>query len=266
MKSCVRVAAGLTILASTIAALAFAGPTHASTGGTTAKPKPAGTLSGLRLCGLEQFDERASECRRDGRAAALVSSGLGCSATLRARRATRVVATLTYQGAVEGRLTIRVPRSGLFSVFVTLRFPTTLLPAGSYGCRFQIGRRGVAGSARSAGPADPVVGAAVCDTTAASEPGQSGCETDASAVPLTGDSITCSAVFAGRQGRLGAIELVNKSDGAETVVGRVELPLPLPLTELYLTYSPPGGPAPGTYACRYLVDGQVIAEKPFTIA
>jgi hypothetical protein len=268
-------AAVLLVLAGTIAALALAAPSHAASGGATthgwtafasAKPRPAGTLSGLRMCMLEQFDQSTSECRVDSRAVPLLSTGMGCSATLRARKATLVTASMTYQGVAEAKLNIRVPRRGLYSLYLTLYTPTTLLPAGSYGCRFQLGRRAVAGRIRSGGPANPVVGTAVCNTSDTSAPGASGCNADASVVPLTGDSITCSALFANQKGREATIEVVQTVEGQATVLQRIGGMVPLPLVELYLAYSPPGGPAPGTYSCRYIVDGQVAAEKPFTIA
>ena len=271
-----RVAAAvLLVIAGTFAALALAAPTYAAAGGATthgwtafasAKPRPAGTLSALRLCKLEQFDQSLKECRVDNRAVPLLSTGMGCSTTLLARRATRVTASMTYQGVVEAKLDIRVPRRGLYSLYLTLYTPTTMLPAGSYGCRFQLGRRAVAGRIRSGGPADPVVGTAVCNTSDTSAPGSSGCNADASVAPLTGDSITCSALFANQKGREAAIELVQTVDGQPIVLQRIAGTIPLPLVELYLAYSPPGGPVPGTYSCRYIVDGQVAAEKPFTIA
>ena len=173
---------------------------------------------------------------------------------------------MAYQGIVEAKLQIRIPRRGLYALYLTVHTPTTMLPAGSYGCRFQLGSGAVAGHISSAGPADAVVGTAVCNTTNTPAPGRSGCNADGSVAPLTGDSVTCSAIFANQRGREAAIELVQTTEGQTTVIRRNAGTLPLPLVEIYLAYSPPGGPAPGTYSCRYLLDGQVAAEKPFTIA
>jgi hypothetical protein len=262
-------------LAAVVAALAFPGTGAAAiTGGAAvltpagitnagAKPKPAGTLSGMRLCSISSFDQTARTCRQDERAVPLLSTGVGCSAQLRARRATRLIATMTYNGVVQGRLNLRVPGRGRFSLWVTFDLSSTQLPAGAFGCRFQVGTKAVAGTLQSAGPAGPIVSPSVCLSANVVGAGR-GCRADASAAPLAaGQPATCSAVFAGQAGHPVAIELVNTTTGQPVVVGRAGGSLPYPIVDAFASL---GALTAGSYSCRFLLDEQVVAEKAFTVA
>lgn len=262
-------------LAAVVAALVFPGsgagaiatgaarlaPAAVTTAG--AKPKPAGTLSGMRLCAIGSFDQQGRVCRQDERAVPLLSTGVACSVQLRARRAARLVATMTYNGAVQGRLNVRVPAPGRYSVWVSFDLASTQLPAGAFGCRFQLGSKAASGTVRSTGPAGPIVSPSVCLSANVVAAGR-GCRADESAAPLqAGQPATCSAVFAGQGGHQAAIELVNTTSGQPVVLGRAGGSLPFPIVDAFASL---GALTAGSYACRFLLDDQVVAEKPFTIA
>ena len=217
------------------------------------------------MCRIESFNQRTKSCRRNERRQPLLSTGLACSATLRARAGARFRGTLLYAGSVEATINLRVPATGEYFIYIVVRFPISQLPAGTYGCRFQTGRRALAGSVRSAGPPGPLVGTAVCPTSTIAMPGMAGCDRDYAATPLPAGPLTCSTLIAARKGHQAAVELVSTTTPEQpTVLSRFEGTVPLPLTEAFLNYSAPV--QPGTYACRFYLDGQLVAEKPFSVA
>jgi hypothetical protein len=259
-------------LAAVVAALAFPGTgaaaVHAgaarlaSAAITSGAAKPAADFGGIRLCSIGSFDQSAHVCRQDERAVPLLSTGVGCSVQMRARRPGRLIATMTYNGAVEGRLNLRIPRSGRYSLWLTLDLTSTQLPAGAFGCRFQVGSKAASGTVRSSGPAGPIVNPSVC-LSANVVGANRGCRADESTAPLAaGQPATCSAVFAGQAGHQAAVELVNMTSGQPVVVGRVGGALPIPIVDAFASL---GALAAGSYSCRFLLDEHLVAEKAFTV-
>jgi hypothetical protein len=217
----------------------------------------------MRLCSIGSFDQAARVCRQDERAVPLLSTGVACSVQLRARRATRLIASMTYNGAEQGRLNVRIPARGRYSVWLTLDLTSTQLPAGAFGCRFQLGSRAASGTVRSAGPAGPIVNPLVCLSGNILAAGR-GCRADESVGPLqAGQPATCSAVFAGQTGHRVAIDLVNTTSGQPVVLSHVAGMLNFPIVDAWASI---GALTSGSYACRFLLDDQVVAEKAFTVA
>jgi hypothetical protein len=96
-----------------------------------------------------------------------------------------------------------------------------------------------------------------------------GCSTDESAAPLaSAGPITCSAFFVGKKGHRAGIELLFNDNGTWTSVASGDVAVARSIYGVFATVPNLLGTPfiPGQYACRFSLDGQVLVEKPFSLA
>ena len=172
-------------------------------------------------------------------------------------------ASVTYEGQVQYSFRERL-RRGWHRELIGVYVHATQMPGGRYACNVSLGRTRATVSFRSGGAFAPVVGPAVCRT---SHTRDDACTADESgtAIPAGTRSLTCTGVFARLKGARVEIDFVRfEGDGTETVLHRVTDTLPYPIVEEWVSFAQ--GWTPGEYACRYLVNGTIAAERRFSVA
>lgn len=227
---------------------------------------PAVLLRDLRMCTKAAYNARAYRCSRDERRRPAVSTAALCTIEVRAFSAVTVRARMEFAGGTQYSITRKVPRRTRLQLAFGVEFPATM-PAGAFTCRFTAGKQKASARMRSAGPAGPVVWTAACDSTLL-RPDGSGCGTDQSTAPLAStSSLGCSAWAVGQQGKAVTVELLFESGGVWTRVDGADLRPRRPISALSITVpSALGAPfAPGSYACRFSVEGRLLGEKLFTV-
>jgi hypothetical protein len=217
----------------------------------------------VRICGLNGFDRAASVCTQDQSRSALRSSVFHCSARARAEPGERFSGRMLYRGrpfqafgtAVGGR------RRGVHLYLTAGPYP---LPGGPWACELRVGRELVRKAFRSAGPTGPIVHLRACgaSTTASAGPTRV-CARDESATAFEpSDSVVCSAVFAGGEGKLAGVAFLY--EGEPAFDGDFELPLPV--TAAGPRLDPDPRLAAGDWSCRWTLAGRVVGEKAFRVA
>ena len=232
---------------------------------TPAAPRPKALLRELRACGKALYNSSAYRCLRDERRSPLASNGLYCSVTIYAYASVRVRYNISYGGQALFAGSRKIPRRTIFHLAVYYELPI-VLPAGRYACTFTAVGKSARAKISGGGQAGAVVEPAVCSPLHLSTVGN--CTADESAAPLAPtSSLTCSGYFVGRKGRFGAVELVYNNNGVWTSMSKREGSIGKPIIGAFLTAPSAVGQtyAPGQYACRFIVDGQTVVEKPFSV-
>lgn len=234
--------------------------------GDASQAVPQNRLVEFRVCSETAF--AANRCVRDERRTAIVSNTLACSVTARVRTPARFTSRFVYDGEVVRSDTVRL-RRGTYRRFTGGYLPTTPMPGGRYGCTFTLGSKRVSATFQSGGPVGSILAPVVCLTQNTDEPRETPCNADESATPLgPTNSLTCSAVFPGQRGNRVGIEFLRLVDGVWTSVFRFDDVLAFPITEEWAWTSAPAGEnlAAGEWECRFYLDEQQVAARPFRVA
>jgi len=232
----------------------------------TAAPPP---LSHARVCpsllfGGALWDPFAHECVADERRGLEPGQVYDCSVRYRAPRPARFSARLLYEHRVQRSYSTTVSGSGTKGIgvgFASLP-EDAALPAGAYACEFSLGKSRLRVAFRPSGPAQTLLVPLACRTAATYE-GACSSYSGRSATLAATHSVTCSAIVARRQGRRVEIDFLR--GGTRLYVATDVLRYPI-TSEWAHTSAAHGRPLPaGDYRCRFLVGGQLIAEKAFTV-
>jgi WD40-like Beta Propeller Repeat len=189
-----------------------------------------------------------------------------CSVRYEAPTAARLTSRMLFDGRVQRTMQKVVSGSGSAAIgtgFAALDSQGAGgLPAGRYLCDFAIGNRHARVAFNAPGSRDVVRVPAACSTARTSEHACDFWSPDVRPFAPT-HSVTCSAIFAGRQGRPVEIDIFQGTKLLSAGKDRLEYPI---TSEWARTSAAPRQFFPrGDYLCRFLLDGQVVAERPFTI-
>lgn len=244
-----------------LAAAALAGFALLAAGCAGSVPKG---LSEVRVCTAEAFDRKGAECRRDESGEPLVSARFYCSARVGGRKGERFSARFLYEGQPMPLRSTTVP-AGSVTMWTDVSFGGATLPGGRWGCRFAVAGDTDGEAFASGGPTGPIVDVAACLKEGTAAAGRARvCRADRSSAPFPRrGEITCSAIYAGGKNTMARVELVYR--GRETGIA-VEQRLPLPVAAVGAHFSRAGGLPAGPYACRFLLAGEPVAEKSFSVA
>lgn len=262
---------GLTARASAAVAVAAIAVAAVSGGAAGAKSPPT-RLFDARACSVDlygsgdwDYDNRV--CRTKTADQQIANGGYDCSVQYSVAKPTRLTARVLYENHVQRATTRTVDGSGTEAIGVAFAALEAQysggMPGGRYACEFSLGPRRARVAFTGRGSRDAVRVPAACSTARTSEHACDFYSPDPSRIPPT-HSVTCSAVFVGRQGRAVEIDILRGS----TVLYAGKDSLRYPITSEWARTSAPPRQflGAGDYACRFLVDGSVIAERPFTIA
>jgi hypothetical protein len=227
----------------------------------TAASAHAPAVGPVRVCSALGYDTSAAVCRTattrplSGRLAA-------CSVAGSRQTLAGVKARMTFRGLAVADGTTAVVERGTkgMSVRVALGLP---LPAGAWVCRFDGPRLHLRKTFRTKGSTSAILYAGVCDdknALAYTEDDPILCAAGA-ARPVTTKFWLATALVPVAKGHTLSVHLLqNDADvvPAVDVVGRGALEV--------LSLSDDGSTElePGSYVCRFVLDGQTVAELPFT--
>ena len=219
-------------------------------------------LEAVRVCGASALDVGAGECTKDESGKPLRSSQFNCSARAQASSGEQFAGRFLYRGQPFPAFGTNVG-SKRRGVYVFLTAGPNPMPGGSWACELQVGPERVRKAFKSAGPTAPILHLAACRISRTVLAGQVRvCRRDESRAPLPAtESVTCSAVFAGGQGKTATIAFLR--EGKKAFAGSFQLPLPVTAA------GPRLDPAPklqsGKWACRWSLAGRVLGVKQFRI-
>lgn len=236
--------------------------------GAAASPKGSVqvTLAKPRVCGSTAFSRKQGRCTKDERATPIVSNRISCSIDVTTTRPVRLSAWFKYGGEVIPWGTSRVPR-GSWTYWIAYDIKINLpVPGGAWECGYSVGTRRATTRFTSGGPVGDVVNAAACrrERTIPYGEGFRTCLADESAAPMAAtDAVFCQVELPNVAGKVARLVLVSNEEVLEEVSFEVE-------GVLWFGYvfaqAPSGQRLPaGRYACRYYLDGALVAEKPFEL-
>lgn len=229
----------------------------------TASASSQKRLETVRICGASALDKREGECTKDESKKPLVSSQFNCSARAQGEPGERFEGRFAYRGRVFPAFGTSVSKDRR-GIYIFLTAGPNPMPGGRWACQLEIGPERVRKAFESGGPVAPILYVSVCQTSRTVPAGPVRvCRRDGSRTPFPGTQpVTCSAVFAGGKGKLATIEFLR--EGKEAFSGDFELPLPVTAAGPRINPSP--RLQPGRWACRWSLQGRVLATKQFRIS
>jgi hypothetical protein len=227
-----------------------------------------GTFRNLRVCGATAFSRAQHRCTTDQRASSITSNRISCSVDIVVRRTAVVRGRISYRGGLAHEIGPTVLKPGVYPAWVFENIKVDQpLPGGSWRCEFSVGSARTSLTFASGGPVGDIVNVAVCsrDGTVRHESSKlTLCRRDDSAALLpAGEPVFCSATFAGVTGKIALLEILRggvRKSSTDFVVGST-IWLGTVLLRPYATATL----QPGEFVCRFSLDGQVVAERPFLV-
>jgi hypothetical protein len=227
-------------------------------------------FSALRVCGSTNFSRRENRCTHDQRKHAITSNRITCSTTL----------TATHPGVWHVRFAFDHHvdpwrRGGTVSVGVNRLWHNTNVgtnmpvPGGNWRCDFAYGSVVTSVAFRSGGPRGQIVDTAVCSDSDVLRFGvnRAGkrCARDDSGTPFVGARhIYCSVVFSHPSSQQAKIDVLGP-DGTSVSSTNVIIGRPT-ISEAAATLDASALTTPGTYSCRFSLEGGATVTKQFQVA
>lgn len=240
-------------------------------GAVAARPAEP-TLSHARVCALMFFGDarwnyQRNECFRDERRGLEAAGEYACSVRYQAPRAMSFRARLLYENRLQRSVRATVHGAGTQQIaigFAALREddPGVTLPGGSYACEFVLGSQRRLIRFRSPGPRAQVLAPLACPTSTTFERACNYSDGEQAIHPPT-RSMTCSAIFARLQGH--RVEIHFLREGTLIYSGRDTLRYPITSEWAHTSATTAETMPAGSYLCRFLLDGRLVAEKTFAL-
>ena len=237
------------------------------TGAGTTLPAP-GVFRNLRVCASTDFSRAQHRCTTDQRETPIVSNRISCSVDIVVRRTSVVRGQILYRGGVAHTIGPTLLRPGTYPAWIYENVKIDQpLPGGSWRCEFTLGSARTDVAFTSGGPEGDVVNVAVCGRQTTVRHETSGLilcrKDDSTAVLPASEPVRCSATFAGVPGKVALLEIVRRGvrrTSVDFVVGST-----IWLGTVQLRPSEGATLQPGSFACRFSLDGEIVAEKPFAV-
>ena len=233
--------------------------------GSAVSAQSTPVLHDLRVCGATKFSRELQECTSDESASALTSNRVTCSAEVDLDGPAMLERSMTYNGA-------SIPfdpdelEEGSYPIWINENLKIDRpLPGGSWTCALAVADTKVTASFTMNGPTGEVVNTAACRYSSTVRYGSGRvCKRDesASAIPAT-NAVACYATYPSASGQLARLTIVRSG----RVIQSTSIRFRTPMTWAWVwTKAASGLKLPGgRYACRYWLDGKLIASKPFTL-
>jgi hypothetical protein len=224
--------------------------------GHAASRRPLGPiLTAVRICSGSDQDLKG-ECTRS-RSRLEHYPEVRCSTRVYAPHPTRFTARILYEGQLERSYSLSL--NGRRTRAIVAMFPTLGdVPGGRYSCEFTLGRAHASVTGTSGGPRTSVRGAAACPAYGT---GSRVC--DEHEPDFYGHAIACSVVLVKMKGHVATTQLQRQDGPTWTTLYAAKDDLGVPIAEVWAYTS--ADFRLGDYRCRFLVDGDVVAEKPFAL-
>lgn len=220
----------------------------------------------LRVCGATAYSRSQGRCTKDERRKAIASNRISCSVRLLTSQSGIWRARFRYAGAVEtwGRSAkLREGPDHQLTLSTNIR-TNQPLPGGEWACEFAFRAARAVVAFRSGGPVGEIVNTAVCPEPGVLAWGQHSktCATDLSGKPLrVGETVYCSAVFAGVGGKSAQIQFLH-ADGSPVWVWNFDIKWPTVDQGWAFTSEIKSA---GDYLCRFRLSDGAIVDKPFRV-
>ena len=226
-----------------------------------------GRFARPRVCPYEVFSRRLQRCTRDTRGAALSTNRFVCSANVIANRPATVRYRISYDGVPMTGWRPTAVSPGTSPVWVAYNLGTDLpLPTGAWTCTLVLGSARVTIPFRTVGQTGDVVNFAVCagkNTIGTYEDGICRTDESVSELPTTG-VIVCSLIVTHQVGSVPTIDFLDST--GVVIFSFTGKRITEALWPVWAWRIAETTFAPGAYACRVSLNGQVVATRKFTVA
>lgn len=222
----------------------------------------------LRVCGATAYSRSQGRCTKDERRKAIASNRISCSVRLLTGQSGVWRARFRYAGAVETwgqgvKLREGPYHDHLLTLSTNIKTNQSL-PGGDWACEFAFRAARAVVPFRSGGPVGEIVNTAVCPEPGVLSWGRDSktCATDLSGKPLhLGESVYCSAVFAGVGGKSAQIQFLH-ADGSPVWVWNFDITWPTVDQGWAFTSAIKTA---GDYLCRFKLSDGTTVDKPFRV-
>ncbi|CAN5455339.1 hypothetical protein BH23ACT6_BH23ACT6_00220 [soil metagenome] len=239
-------------------------------------PQPADSdlITDLAMCGDDTYDEDSDAC--PGMDADFTTPALHCTAQAQLEEAGPLEVRFYRNGGLAFVAAAEIPQEAVGTqapLFADVNVGELDLPGGDWTCEMQIGASTrETGQTSVNGPAERFSSGRACNNADTfSAQGVTHCTSDVPTLQTNTEEIGCSAVLTDTLDAEMEIraEWETDAEGAgERSLGSVNSPAGILVAHGFMTSQAVTGTAefaPGTYRCRFLVDGEDVGAHEFTV-